>query len=208
MKVAIVGGGAAGCFCAVNLKRKLPSCEVYLFEAGGKTLAKVALTGGGRCNLTNSFSAYKNAHGGYDRLGMLYPRGARLMKRMLMRFGNDETCRWFEEAGVRLTTMDEGCVFPASQDAMEIVGKLNILMKRSGVKIHTHSPVESVKELMKSFDAVIVAVGGKPSENGYKFLEGLDLRIVAPCPSLYTFELGDSRSAASPLGFLSGNVVF
>ncbi len=207
MKVAIVGGGAAGCFCAVNLKRKLPSCEVYLFEAGKRTLAKVAVTGGGRCNLTNTFSDHKNVHGGYEGLERLYPRGTRLMKRMLMRFGNDDTCRWFESEGIRLTTMEDGCVFPASQDAMEIVGKLNFLMKRLGVRIHTLSPVESVKQLMKDFDAVVVAVGGKPSENGYGFLDGLGLKIVAPCPSLYTFDLRGDGHGASPIGFLSGNVV-
>lgn len=58
MKVAIVGAGAAGCFCAIELKRRMPSASVEVFEAGTKALAKVAITGGGRCNLTNSLREY------------------------------------------------------------------------------------------------------------------------------------------------------
>ena len=196
MKVAVIGGGAAGCFCAINLKRMLPHSNISLFEAGSKTLAKVAVTGGGRCNLTNSFKICKNERGGFDRLEILYPRGARLMKRLLMKFSNDDTCKWFEDEGVRLTVMQDECVFPASQDAMEIVDKLNSLMRYSGVKVHLQSPVTSVKELMLSFDAVVVAVGGKPGTNGYKFLDGLDLKIVEPCPSLYTFDLREDQAKA------------
>ncbi len=79
-RVAVIGAGAAGCFCAVGLKRRLPDAEVIVLEAGRKPLAKVAITGGGRCNFTNTFE-------GIDRLEEAYPRGARLMKRALMRFG-------------------------------------------------------------------------------------------------------------------------
>lgn len=191
MKVAVIGGGAAGCFCAINLRRMAPSAEVYLFEAGEKTLAKVAMTGGGRCNLTNSFDGHTDGRGGFERLGEIYPRGEKLMKRVLRRFGNGDTMKWFENEGVALVEQEDGCVFPASQDACEIVGKLQYLMRRSGVKIHTGSPVASVNEMMKSFDAVVVAAGGKPSAAGYGFLDGVDLEIVPPCPSLYTFELCD-----------------
>lgn len=200
MKVAVVGGGAAGCFCAINLRRMAPSAEVYLFEAGEKTLAKVAVTGGGRCNLTNSFGGHIDSRGGFEKLGGIYPRGENLMKRALMRFGHADTMDWFENEGIALALQEDGCVFPASQDAGEIVGKLQYLMRRTGVKIHTGSPVASVKEMMKSFDAVVVAVGGKPSASGYGFLDGLDLEIEPPCPSLYTFELCGSRTTAGRSG--------
>ena len=77
MKVAVIGGGAAGCFCAVNAARMLPGADITVFEAGPKLLAKVAVTGGGRCNITNSFRdvALRGQEPGKMRLAEVYPRG-------------------------------------------------------------------------------------------------------------------------------------
>ena len=117
MNIAIIGAGAAGCFAAIELKRRMPQASVTLYEAGTRPLAKVAVTGGGRCNLTNSFAAVKS-------LDKVYPRGAKLMKRLLKEFSHRDAYEWFERAGVRLLTQDDECVFPVSQDAMEIVHTL------------------------------------------------------------------------------------
>ena len=54
MQIAVIGAGAAGCFAAIELKRRLPDAEITVYEAQNRALAKVAITGGGRCNLTNS----------------------------------------------------------------------------------------------------------------------------------------------------------
>ena len=129
MKVAIIGAGAAGCFCAIILKRKYPETVVEVFEAGTRALAKVAITGGGRCNLTNSFQGIRN-------LAEAYPRGDKLMKRMFGIFDHNATMRWFEGEGVRLVTQADHCVFPASQDAMQIVNTLIRGMERCGVMLH------------------------------------------------------------------------
>ena len=69
--------------------------EVEVFEKGPRPLAKVALTGGGRCNLTNSFRDVKS-------LTQVYPRGERLMKQLLKEWGHRESMQWFEERGVSL----------------------------------------------------------------------------------------------------------
>ena len=130
MRVAIIGAGAAGCFVAVNLKRQCPTAEVTVYESGRKPLAKVAVTGGGRCNLTNSFESVRS-------LAAVYPRGERLMKRLMKEFGHKDACRWFESEGVRLVTQPDCCVFPQSQDAMEIVGTLTCLMRRHDVILKT-----------------------------------------------------------------------
>ena len=95
MKVAIVGAGAAGCFCAIELKRRMSSASVEVFEAGTKALAKVAITGGGRCNLTNSFE-------GISSLSAAYPRGDKLMKRLFRSLDQRSTWQWFENEGVKL----------------------------------------------------------------------------------------------------------
>ena len=93
MKISIVGAGAAGCFCSILLKRRMPEAVVEVFEAGRRPLAKVAVTGGGRCNLTNSFKQIQQ-------LKQAYPRGEQLMKRALRRWSVKDTMDWFEKEGV------------------------------------------------------------------------------------------------------------
>ena len=197
MRIAVVGAGAAGCFCAAALGRRLPGAEVVVLEGGRKPLAKVAITGGGRCNFTNTFE-------GTDRLEEAYPRGARLMKRALMRFSQEDTRLWFEREGVPSVVMDDGCVFPQSQDAMDIVRALERAMRAAGVKVRCGHRVSSIKDLGDRFrisfegleetleaDKVVVTTGGSPTPAGLSMLAGLDLETVAPVPSLFTFNIGD-----------------
>lgn len=248
MKVAIVGAGAAGCFCAIELKRRMPSASVEVFEAGTTALAKVAITGGGRCNLTNSFE-------GISSLSAAYPRGDKLMKRLFRSFDQRSTWQWFENEGVKLVLQEDHCVFPASQDAMEIVNTLLARMRQAGVTLHTKrkvtgifprpeggytisvaelSKVQSLRQaqrpdslapesiisvpepvegpiLQKSqrldkhnclADIVVVTTGGSPKLSGLGMLDGLDLEIVPPVPSLFTFNL-----PGSPVRELMGTVV-
>ena len=160
-KIAVIGAGAAGCFCAAELRRRLPEAAVDVFEAGPKPLAKVAVTGGGRCNLTNSFEGIRS-------LAEAYPRGERLMKRRLRVFSQEDTWHWFESAGVPLVLQEDHCVFPQSQDAMDIVRAL--LRRMEGVNLRLRTPVSSVipgpsRTLFvagEPYDAVVVTTGGAP----------------------------------------------
>lgn len=207
MKVAVIGAGAAGCFCAIELKRRMPSASVEVFEAGPKALAKVAITGGGRCNLTNSFE-------GISSLSAAYPRGDKLMKRLFRTFDQQSTWQWFENEGVRLVLQDDHCVFPASQDAMEIVGTLSARMRQAGVVLHTRQKVSGISPRNERgytisvdghdlpADIVVVTTGGSPKLSGLKMLDGLDLEIMPPVPSLFTFNL-----PGSPVRELMGTVV-
>lgn len=260
MKIAIIGAGAAGCFCAIELKRRMPSASVEVFEAGAKALAKVAITGGGRCNLTNSFE-------GISSLSAAYPRGDKLMKRLFRTFDQKSAWQWFENEGVKLVLQEDHCVFPASQDAMEIVNTLLARMRQAGVTLHTKRKVTgifprpdggytlSVSELSKvqslrrvqlprgtvpelskvqslrhaqlprgsvpelvegpmpqkyqrrddrnfQADIVVVTTGGSPELSGLGMLDGLELEIVPPVPSLFTLNL-----PGSPVRELMGTVV-
>ena len=195
MKIAIIGAGAAGCFCAIELKRRLPDAIVDIYEAGNKPLAKVAITGGGRCNLTNSFESI-------DNLKDAYPRGDKLMRRVFSSFDNRDTWEWFENEGVKLVLQDDNCVFPASQDAMQIVNLFLTRMRQLGVNILTRHKIESVKALMDEYDSVVVTTGGCSRQDGLKMFEGLDLELVPPVPSLFTFNL-----PGSPVRDLMGTVV-
>ena len=89
MRTAIIGGGAAGFFLAINLKEMMPEMEVTIFEKSKKVLAKVEISGGGRCNCTNSFESVRD-------LSQVYPRGHRLMKRLFKTFNYRDAYQWFE----------------------------------------------------------------------------------------------------------------
>jgi len=198
MRVAVIGAGAAGCLCAAEIKRRLPEAEVTVFEGGAKPLAKVAITGGGRCNFTNSFE-------NIGRLEEAYPRGARLMKRALMHFGPEDARRWFENEGVPSVIMEDGCVFPTSQDAMDIVRALERAMRLAGVKVICRHRVTSLENIDGIFriafsgsslpcfeaDKVVLTTGGSPTAGGLSILSPLGLETVAPVPSLFTFNIGD-----------------
>ena len=188
LTIAVIGAGAAGCFCAAELRRRLPDARVDVFEAGPKPLAKVAVTGGGRCNLTNSFEGVRS-------LSEAYPRGDRLMKRLLRVFSQQDTWRWFESAGVPLVLQEDHCVFPQSQDAMDIVRAL--LRRMDGVNLRLRTPVRSVMpgqtgHLLvdgEPYDAVVITTGGAPK--GLPMLDGLELEWVPTVPSLFTFTIQD-----------------
>ena len=177
--VAIIGAGAAGCFCAAQLRNGAPGLPVTVFEAGARPLAKVAITGGGRCNLTNDFQGIRS-------LAEAYPRGERVMKRALKAFSQDDTIRWFQAAGVPCVLQDDHCWFPRSQDAMDVVRALERGME--GADLRLKARVKEVKSLLDTFDFVVVTTGGAPQ---FPFLEGLDLEIVPPVPSLFTFTVPD-----------------
>ena len=201
-RVAVIGAGAAGCFCAVQIGRRCPDAEVTVLEAGRKPLAKVAITGGGRCNFTNTFE-------NIDRLEEAYPRGARLMKRALRRFSPEDSRRWFEAEGVPSVVMEDGCVFPQSQDAMDIVRALERAMRLAGVKVRCGCRVSRVEDLGGRFrisfadgseameaDKVVVTTGGSPTPSGISFLAPLGLETVPPVPSLFTLNIGDETLKA------------
>ena len=208
MTISIIGAGAAGCFAAIEAARRMPQADICVYESLNRPLAKVAITGGGRCNLTNSFQEVRS-------LETVYPRGARLMKRLFHTFDHRDTMRWFEAEGVPLTVQDDQCVFPRSQDAQDIVGTLLRLMKRHGIAIKTSSRAESIEPQegggykisfagrgCVSSDAVIVTTGGSPRADGAAFLNPLLLKTVPPVPSLFSFAL-----EAHPLKSLMGIVV-
>ncbi len=187
-RIAVIGAGAAGCFCAAELRRLRPAFRVDVYESGPKALAKVAITGGGRCNLTNSFEGIRS-------LSEAYPRGDRLMKRLLKQFSQEDAWRWFESAGVPLVLQEDHCVFPQSQDAMDIVRAL--LRHMEGANLLLRTQVSSVMpgstgHLLvegEPYDAVVVTTGGAPK--GLPMLDGLDLEWVSTVPSLFTFTIRD-----------------
>ncbi|MBQ7422515.1 MAG: NAD(P)/FAD-dependent oxidoreductase [Prevotella sp.] len=183
MRTAIVGGGAAGFFLAINLKEMMPETEVTIFEKSSRVLAKVEISGGGRCNCTNSFETVKD-------LSAVYPRGYRLMKRLFNVFDFQDAYDWFERHGVELTAQEDHCVFPISQDSHTIINCFLREARRHQIEIRTGRKISSLKEL-EGFDYIAVMTGGSPKGEGLKWLQDGGHEISDPVPSLFTFNIGD-----------------
>lgn len=192
MRTAIIGGGAAGFFAAIRLKELVPEMDVTIFERSQRVLAKVEVSGGGRCNCTNSFADVGD-------LSQVYPRGHRLLKRLFNVFGPRDAYLWFERHGVPLTTQADQCVFPQSQDAHTIINCFLSEVRRLGINIVTGTKVET---LPTDFDYTIVTTGGQPKASGLQWLKDLGHQIESPVPSLFTLSIDDSRLHA-----LMGTVV-
>ena len=184
-KTAIVGGGAAGFFLAVNLKEMVPEMEVTIFERSPRVLAKVEVSGGGRCNCTNSFA-------GVSDLSQVYPRGHRLMKRLFNVFDHEDAYRWFEQHGVPLVTQDDECVFPQAQDSHAIIDCFLVLARRFGIRIRKGVKVQSM-DALRDYDFVAVTTGGSPKGEGLRWLAELGHETEAPVPSLFSLSTDDAR---------------
>lgn len=185
MRTAVVGGGAAGFFLAVNLKEMMPQMHVCIYERSRKVLSKVAISGGGRCNCTNAFADVGD-------LSAVYPRGHRLMKRLMHGFDHRAAYAWFERHGVPLTTQDDGCVFPQSQDAQSVVGCLTEHARRMGVEVRMSVDVKSMDDV-GDYDFVVVTTGGCRRAEGLQWLEEMGHEIETPVPSLFTFNIADEE---------------
>lgn len=206
MKTAIIGGGAAGFFAAINLKEQCPEAEVCIYEQAPKVLAKVAVTGGGRCNLTNTFEDIRNT-------AEAYPRGEKLMKRLLKTFSQKDACAWFEAHGIALTVQIDRCVFPVSQDAHEIIRMFLAMCTRTGIDIRTNHRVTHIEKVDNGIkltfsngkkttaDRVIVTTGSFSATNHGSMLDGLPLKIEPPVPSLFSINIKED------IGKLSGAVI-
>lgn len=187
LRVAVIGAGAAGCFCAAEVLGRMPHARVTLFERAGRPMGKLAVTGGGRCNLSNTFAEIRA-------LSQAYPRGERVMQRALKAFSPEDACRWFTARGVPVTVQPDQCIFPRSQDAMDVVHCLEKALH--GAELRLGHPVRDIRKEGnlfsvdgEPFDRVVVTSGGTPQ--GLPFLQALDIALVPPVPSLFTFNIPD-----------------
>lgn len=190
MKLAIIGGGAAGFFLAINAKEMMPDLEVTILEQQRKVLAKVEISGGGRCNCTNTFAEVSD-------LRQVYPRGATLLKRLFKQFGPADAYRWFEAHGVPLTVQADQCVFPQAQDSHAIIDCFLREAQKHGVRIQLGTKVEDPLTLLQDFDFVAVTTGGM-TPHQHAAWSSLPLGGVGRgcVPSLFTFTIQDAALTA------------
>jgi len=136
-RLIVIGGGAAGFFCAVNAARLNPALEVIILESSNKLLSKVKVSGGGRCNVT---------HACYSIADMIkkYPRGASFLKKAFHHFFTNDTISWFAERGVALKTEPDGRMFPVTDSSQSIIDCLLKEANKYHVEIRMN---KGVKEL-------------------------------------------------------------
>ena len=166
----------------------VPDMQVTIFERSSKVLAKVEVSGGGRCNCTNSFAEISD-------LQMAYPRGHRLLKRLFKGFNHEDAYEWFENHGVELVTQDDECVFPKAQDSHAIIDCFLRLAQRYHVIIGKGRRILQLDEL-EGYDYVAVTTGGSPKGEGLRWLAALGHEIEAPVPSLFTLSINDKQLTA------------
>lgn len=196
MQFAVIGGGAAGFFAAIAAKENYPTAEVVIFEKSLKVLAKVKVSGGGRCNVTNACFSISE-------LCKAYPRGGKKLKKAFEVFNVKHTMAWFESRGVPLVVEENNHVFPASNSSQTIIDCLVQEARRLGIVIESVKGVKTISSLQNAwqlsflqeeqparhFDKVIIATGGSPQRRGLEWLEELGHKIEDPVPSLFTFNM-------------------
>lgn len=193
--IAIIGGGAAGHFAAIAAKKAEPESVVTIFEKSGRVLVKVGVSGGGRCNLTNSFNDISD-------LKQAYPRGEKLLKRLFKTFDYKDAFQWFEQHGVALVTQEDECVFPRSQSSQSVIDCLTHTASKLGVVTNLHHVLTKIQKMdnnrlelhfkekaPRQFDKVIITTGGSSRIGGLQYLADLGHKIEQPVPSLFTFNI-------------------
>lgn len=193
-QLVVIGGGAAGFFCAVNAARLDPQLKVTIIEKTNKLLSKVKVSGGGRCNVTHACFDI-------DEMSKRYPRGQNFVKKTFHQFFTTDTIRWFEERGVMLKTEKDGRMFPVTDSSQTIIDCLLKEANKYGIEILLRSEVRSLKSEAGKFqielsdlrhlisDFVCIAVGGYPRSSMFDWLKEPGHSIEEPVPSLFTFNL-------------------
>ena len=197
--LVVIGGGAAGFFCAVNAARLNTSLKVIIIEKNNKLLSKVKVSGGGRCNVThNCFEI--------DELAKKYPRGDKFLRKAFHWFNTKNTVEWFNERGVELKTEADGRMFATTNTSQTIIDCLIDEANKYKVEILLSSDVKQIVKKADLFgiefansnrviDAnfVCVACGGFAKTSQFDWLIKLGHSIENPVPSLFTFNIPNNN---------------
>ncbi len=201
-QLVVIGGGAAGFFCAVNAARMNPLLDVVIVEKSNKVLSKVKISGGGRCNLAHDCNSIAE-------MIQYYPRGASFLKKAFHQFFTSDTIQWFKERGVTVKTEDDGRIFPVSNSSQTIIDCLLKELDNHRVQLRMNKTLTALHqttnlhwELIFSdgdniiADYVCIAAGGFPKPTQYDWLSKLGHTIESPVPSLFTFNSPSSKMTA------------
>lgn len=208
MRIAVIGGGAAGFFGAISAAQHNPKAKITIFESTDQPLDKVRISGGGRCNVTHNCMMPPELVKGY-------PRGYKELLGPFNTFGPKNTIVWFTERGVKLKAEKDGRMFPVTDSSSTIIDCLMKAAADAGIQLRLNTLVKKITQetneksqpiftlelhetKSETFDRVLIATGS--GHQGYRFAQSLGHTIVTCVPSLFTFKISDLR-----LNDLSGN---
>lgn len=193
MTLLVIGGGAAGIFCAVNAAVN-PSLKVIVAEKSNKLLSKVRVSGGGRCNVTHACFSISD-------MVKNYPRGDKFVRKSFHHFFTTDTIAWFDARGVKLKTESDGRMFPETDSSETIIHCLMQEVNRLGVEVLMRREVVALSKEGERWkitfaegstleaDYVVVACGGYPKSSSFQWLIDAGHSIEEPVPSLYSFNM-------------------
>ena len=193
--IIIVGGGAAGFFTAINIVEKNPKLKVAILERGKEVLSKVRISGGGRCNVTHACFVPND-------LVKFYPRGEKELRGPFHQFCSGDTIEWFEKHGVALKIEDDGRMFPTSDSSQTIIDCFINSTQKLGIAILTGQSVQSIFKTENNWkidtttenficEKLILTTGSNPKI--WEMLSDIGHTIISAVPSLFTFNIKDSR---------------
>ncbi|MEM1221463.1 MAG: NAD(P)/FAD-dependent oxidoreductase [Verrucomicrobiota bacterium] len=199
-QIAIIGGGAAGFFTAITAAEADPNARVTLYERSRNILAKVKISGGGRCNVTHScFDPSK--------LATYYPRGGRELRGAFHRWQPQDMIDWLGQHGVRLKTEQDGRMFPVTDRSQTIIDCFTRAADKAGVQLILNTGLDQLVadpeggftiELsdgsQTQADKVCITAGSLKTSPLKETLEDLGHTIEPLAPSLFAFNLQDKRT--------------
>ncbi|WP_416438243.1 NAD(P)/FAD-dependent oxidoreductase [Phnomibacter sp. MR] len=194
--IVVIGGGAAGFFCAVNVARQQPGWQVTILEKGSKVLQKVKVSGGGRCNVTHDCHSISE-------MSKCYPRGEKFVKKLFRHFFVPDSIQWFADRGVALKVEKDGRMFPVTNDSQTIIECLLKEANQFGIELLLNFAVKTLAQTESGgwqitadngrniqADALCIATGGFPKLEQFAWLQqATGHTVVPPVPSLFTFNL-------------------
>ncbi|WP_338646447.1 NAD(P)/FAD-dependent oxidoreductase [Flavobacterium sp. KS-LB2] len=198
--IIIVGGGAAGFFTAINIVEKNPKLKVAILERGAEVLQKVRISGGGRCNVTHACFEP-------NELVKFYPRGEKELRGPFHQFCSGDTIEWFEKHGVELKIEADGRMFPVSNSSQTIIDCFLKATQKLGIAVLTGQSVQSIFKKDTAWkvetqtenylaEKLILSTGSNPKV--WEMLQNFGHAVVSPVPSLFTFNIKDSRIKELP----------
>ncbi|MBP6386658.1 MAG: NAD(P)/FAD-dependent oxidoreductase [Pseudarcicella sp.] len=203
-RLLVIGGGASGYMGAITAAETNPHLEIFILEKSRQTLAKVKISGGGRCNVCNATEQIPV-------LLKAYPRGGSFLKTIFKQFATKDTFTWFESRNVPLKIEPDGRVFPLSNSSETVVDCLEKSAKKLGIKVFYSSGVKKIvfenqqikgvllsDETFLDADYLLATTGGGPQLNSYDWLSDTGHAIVPPVPSLFTFNAPHSLLLSLP----------
>ncbi|MDP2174353.1 MAG: aminoacetone oxidase family FAD-binding enzyme [Bacteroidota bacterium] len=191
LDVAVIGGGAAGFFAAINIKEKQPHLNVAIFEKTKTPLGKVKISGGGRCNVTHA--CFDN-----QELVKYYPRGRKELLSVFEKFNPKDTISWFKRRGVELKIEKDGRMFPESDASDTIIDcfykscatlKIPINLQQTFENFETRDNHYEIQINGQKILTKYLVIASGSSQYLWEKLRGKNIPIVNPVPSLFTFNI-------------------